>query len=471
MTLPLSALAVLVPYLLAITAFGAYLGRKRRSVEDYFLAGRSVPWWAITACVVATETSTLTFTSVPGFAYAGDWSFLQLVLGYILGRILISVVLIPAYFRGALFTSYELLRIRFGPSVRSAAAAVFLVYRTLADGVRLHAAALVVSVASGIPEYACILVLALAMMLYTEQGGVKATIWTDVVQLFVYLGGAMVILWAIVSRLPEGVGGALAQAATAGKLDVFNLALDLGQTYTLWAGVVGGVFLTLATHGTDHYLVQRLLVARSPRDAGRGLVLSGFVVCLQFTLFLFIGTLLWSFYRGRSFARADEVLPSFVAEQLPGPGVGFILAAVVAAALSPSLNSLASSTLRDFYLPYLEPGANEAKQIRLGRIFTIGWGVAQAGVALAAQRVSSSLEAGLGALSYASGPTVGAFLLGVLTRRATTTGTLIGMLAGLVAPFLLGRLTPLAWTWNVATGASVTYLVGLLASRQKAKDI
>jgi len=466
MTLPASALAVLVLYLAAITAFGTYLGRKRRSVEDYFLAGRSVPWWAITACVVATETSTLTFTSVPGFAYTGNWSFLQLGLGYILGRIVVSLLLVPAYFRGQLFTSYELLRERFGPSVRSVSAAVFLVYRTLADGVRLHAAALVISVAAGIPEFACILVLALAMMLYTEEGGVKATIWTDVIQLFVYLMGALLILLSIVRRLPGGVAKSLASASATGKLDVLNLSFDPAQAYTLWAGVLGGVFLTLATHGTDHYLVQRLLVARTARDAGRGLILSGFVVCGQFVLFLFIGTLLWSFYRGRSFARGDEVLPSFVAEELPGPAIGFILAAVVAAALSPSLNSLASSTLRDFYLPYLEPGASEAKQIKLGRLFTVFWGLAQASVALAAQRVSSSLEAGLTALSYASGPTVGAFLLGVLTRRATTAGTLVGMLVGLMTPFLLGRVTPLAFTWNVAAGASVTYLVGLLASRR-----
>ena len=466
MTLPASALAVLVFYLAGITAFGTYLGRKRRSVEYYFLAGRTVPWWAITACVVATETSTLTFTSVPGFAYTGNWSFLQLGLGYILGRMVVSLVLVPAYFRGQLFTSYELLRARFGPSVRSVAAAVFLVYRTLADGVRLHAAALVISVVAGIPEVACILVLAMAMMLYTEEGGVKATIWTDVIQLFVYLMGALLILLAIVRRLPGGVAESLVSASAAGKLEVLNLSFDPAQAYTLWAGVLGGVFLTLATHGTDHYLVQRLLVARSARDAGRGLILSGFVVCGQFVLFLLVGTLLWSFYRGRSFARGDEVLPSFVAAELPGPAIGFILAAVVAAALSPSLNSLASSTLKDFYLPYLEPGATEAKQIQLGRLFTVFWGVAQAGVALAAQRVSSSLEAGLTALSYASGPTVGAFLLGVLTRRATTAGTLVGMLVGLVTPFLLGQLTPLAFTWNVAAGASVTCLVGLLASRR-----
>jgi SSS family transporter len=467
LNLSLSAVLVLLLYLAAITAFGSYLGRKRKSVDDYFLASRSVPWWAVTAAVVATETSTLTFTSVPGFSYAGNWAFLQLALGYILGRFIVAALLIPAYFRGEVFTSYEFLLRRFGPSVRSVAAAVFLVYRTLADGVRLHAAALVVAIAAGVPEAIVILVLAAAMMFYTEEGGVKATIWTDVVQMFVYLAGAVAVLVAVAYALPGGISQAVTSAAAAGKMQVLDLSFDFGDTYTLWAGVIGGMFLTLATHGTDQYLVQRLLVARSAREAGRGLVLSGFVVLGQFALFLLIGTLLWSFYGGRPFERGDEVLPTFIAHELPGAWTGFILAAVVAAALSPSLNSLASTTLKDFYVPYLNPGAGEAQQIRLGRIFTVFWGVAQAIVALLAQRASSALEAGLAALSYASGPTVGAFLLGLLSRRATTGGTLVGMLGGLVAPSLVGFLTPLAWTWNVAVGAVTTVLLGQLCYRIK----
>ena len=460
MTLPVSGWLVLGAYLLGITAFGAYLGRKRSSVEDYFLAGRSVPWWAIAACIVATETSTLTFTGVPGFAYTGNWTFLQLVMGYIIGRAVAALVLVPAYFDGRLFTSYELLSKRFGPSVRSVAAAVFLLSRTVADGVRLHAAALVISVAAGAPEYLVILILAFAMILYTEEGGVKATIWTDVVQLAVYLAGAVLILTTVARALPEGPAAALAAAGAQGKLKVFDFSWNLARTYTFWAGIIGGMFLTLATHGTDHYLVQRLLVARGPKDAGRGLMISGLVVFAQFSLFLLIGTLLWSFYEGRTFARGDEVLPTFVGEQLSGVGVGFILAAVVATALSPSLNSMAASTIRDFYLPYINPRASEALQLRVGRRVTVFWGIAQVGVALAAQRISSSLETGLTALSYASGPTVGAFLLGVLTRRATALGTLVGMLVGLVAPYLVSQWVPLAFTWTVAVGASVTCTLG-----------
>jgi len=432
-----------------------------------------VPWWAVAACIVATETSTLTFVGVPGLAYTGNWAFLQLAAGYVAGRLLIALVLLPAYFRGELYTSYELLQRRFGGAVRAAAAAIFLVYRSLADGIRLHAAALVLAVGVGALHREWIFVLALgtAMILYTEEGGVVATIWTDVVQMFVYLAGAIVCLVFVVGALPQGMAGALAAARDAGKLVILDTAWDFGRPFTLWAGLVGGAFLTLATHGTDHYLVQRLLVARSRRDASLGLVLSGALVFAQFVLFLLIGTLLWAYYQGRVFARGDEVLPTFVATVLPGGWTGFILAAIVAAALSPSLNSLASATLRDFYLPYFRPQAGEVEQVRAARVFTAGWGLVQMGIALAARNVDSALNEGLAVLGYASGPTVGAFLLGVLTRFATTRGTLVGMAAGLVVSLSLGRLAPyvlgrpeIAWTWNVAVGATVTWIVGALAS-------
>jgi Na+/proline symporter len=310
------------------------------------------------------------------------------------------------------------------------------------------------------------------MILYTEEGGVTATIWTDTIQMFVYLAGAVVCLVAVLHALPQSFGEAMQAAAAAGKTRLFDFSLDLRRPYTFWTGLLGGMFLTLATHGTDHYLVQRLLVARSSRDASVGLVASGFMVFAQFTLFLVLGALFWVYYGGRAFERGDVVLPMFVTENLPGAWVGFILAAIVAAALSPSLNSMSSATLRDFYVPFFRPLADERSQMRMARFFTVFWGVAQIVVALLAQRVPSAFEAGLAALGYASGPTVGAFLLGLLTRRATTAGTLIGMLGGLLFSLSVGLLAPwvigatgIAWTWNVFVGAVVTFLVGLLASR------
>ncbi len=473
-----STVLVVLGYLAGITAFGIWVGRRDRSVTGFFLAGRSAPFWAVAACVVATETSVLTFTSIPGFAYEGNFGFLQLAIGFLLGRVGIALVLLPAYFRGEVVTTYELLLKRFGARVRSAAAAIFLVYRNLADGVRLHAAALMVAIVAGVPEWWCIVALAAAMVAFSEEGGVKATIWTDVIQLGVYLVGAGIV----VAALWQGSGAEpldwIPAAREAGKFDVALPAFDLTVPYTLWAGVIGGFFLTFATHGADQYLAQRLLAARSLRHAQAGLVLSGVGALLQFALFLGIGAWLWHYYGGREFARPDEVLPTFVAEHLSGAAAGITLAAVVAAALSPSLVSLASTTVRDFWLPWKRRRAaagaaadDDSGQVRVGRQFVVVWGIVQTAVALVAQRAPSALEAGLSILSYASGPTVGAFLLAVFFPRAQPNAVLIGMGGGFAAPALI-RLAgfPLAWTWDVMVGSLATFAVGWLLSRARTTE-
>ena len=465
-------LLIVALYLAATTAFGAWIGR-RGNVREYLLAGQDVPWWAVAACVVATETSTLTFIGVPAMAYTGNWAFLQLAAGFLLGRIIVAFVLVPAYFKGRLVTSYELLGQRFGSRVRAGAAVVFVVSRNVADGIRLHAAALVVAVTLGRPdlEWVAIVCLGGAMILYTEHGGARATIWTDVLQLFVYLLGVGVCIAVLASRLPDGVFGTLGAAATVGKLQVIDLSWDATVPLTLWAGLIGGVALTLATQGTDHYLVQRLLVARSQKDAAVGIVVSGVVVVAQFGIFLAFGTLLWAHYGGRAFARGDEIVPTFLAQDLGSAWSGLVLAAVIAAALSPSLNALASSTVRDFYLPFVAPGADEAHQMRVARRATVGWGLVQITCALVAQGVQSALDQGLAVLGHASGPTVGAFLLAALRPRTAPPHVALGMAAGLAVSLLLGRLAPwvwgtapLAWTWNAAVGSSVTVATALALS-------
>ncbi len=283
---------VIAGYLTAITIFGSWFARFQRTTRDYFLTGRTIPWWGICFTIVATETSTLSFIGVPAGAYAGDFRFLQLALGYIIGRILISVLFIPAYFRGELYTSYELLQRRFGAPVKNIAAVIFVVTRTLADGVRLFATALVISVVTQVPVPWTIVLIGSAMIIYTVRGGAAAVIWTDVVQMFVYVAGALVVFFGILGRLPGGWDTVVAAGTAAGKFRMWDFALDATRVYTFWAGLFGGVALTLATHGTDQFLVQRLLSARSSRDASVGLVLSGFIVFAQFTLFLLIGVML-----------------------------------------------------------------------------------------------------------------------------------------------------------------------------------
>ncbi|HXW06055.1 MAG TPA: sodium:solute symporter [Vicinamibacterales bacterium] len=460
--------AVIAGYLLAITAFGSWFARFQKTTRDYFLTGRSIPWWAICFTIVATETSTLSFIGVPAGAYAGNMTFLQLALGYIVGRVLVSVLFIPAYFRGELYTSYELLERRFGSGVKNIAAAIFLVTRTLADGVRLFATALVISVVTGVDVSLTIVALGTAMIIYTTRGGVAAVLWTDVVQMFVYVAGAFVVLFGLLERIDGGWAAVVSTGVAAGKFQVIDLSLDVTRIYTFAAGILGGVALTLATHGTDQFLVQRLLSARSAQAAASGLILSGVIVFLQFVLFLIIGVMLFTYYQQtplpRALASNDEVLPLFVVTSLTHGAAGFIVAAIVAAALSPSINALAATTVNDFYLKYVRPDADQPTLMRVSRAATIFWGVAQIAVALGGQWIRSVLDAGLAVLSLSAGPVLGAFLVGVLTTRIGSRAMIAGMSLGIGVLLGVWWTGATAWTWYAFIGSTVTVGGALAAS-------
>jgi SSS family transporter len=458
---------VIAIYLLGITAFGSWFARFQKTTRDYFLTGRSVPWWAICFTIVATETSTLSFIGVPADAYAGNMTFLQLAIGYIVGRLLVSVLFIPAYFRGDLFTSYELLQRRFGAPVKNVAAVIFLATRTFADGFRLYATALVIAVVTQVPVTWTVLILGAAMIVYTVRGGVAAVIWTDVIQMFIYVGGALLVFFGLLDLIPGGWSEVTAVGAA--HFQVFDFSTDPTRVYTFWAGLFGGVALTLATHGTDQFLVQRLLSARSAKQASAGLMLSGVIVFAQFTLFLIIGVMLYTYYQGtplpRALGRNDEILPLFVVTSLPHGVSGFIVAAIVAAALSPSINSMAATTVNDFYLKYIRPDADETTLMRISRQATIFWGIAQIVVAVGAQYVMGSvLAAGLAVLSLAAGPVLGAFLIGVLTKRVGTNAMLIGMASGALVLAWVWGTGAAVWTWYALIGSTVTMAMAGLAS-------
>jgi SSS family transporter len=457
-------------YLAAIVAFGSWFARFQKTTRDYFLTDRSVPWWAVCFTVVATETSTLTFIGIPAAAYAGNMTFLQLALGYIIGRILVSVLFIPAYFRGDLFTSYELLQRRLGTRVKVLSAVIFLLTRSLADGIRLFATALVIAVVTGMPVSVVVVVLAVAMIIYTVRGGVSAVIWTDVVQMFVYIAGAAAIAYALLVRIPGGLSTVIDVGQAAGKFTFLDLSFDLSRPYTLWTGLLGGVALTLSTHGTDQFLVQRLLAGRSAREAARGLILSGFIVFAQFIVFLMIGVMLFVYYQQtplpQPLGRTDEILPIFVVNSLTHGLAGFIVAAIVAAALSPSLNAMAATTVNDFYLRWVRPDADQPTQMRVSRQATIFWGVVQLGVAMGAQWMERSiLDAGLAVLSFASGAVLGAFLIGTLMTSISERDALAGMIAGLVTMTFVWGFTTVAFTWYVLIGAVTTCVVAWVLSR------
>jgi SSS family transporter len=459
---------VIGAYLVAITAFGSWFARYQKTTRDYFLTGRSVPWWAICFTIVATETSTLTFIGIPAQAYAGNMTFLQLALGYIIGRILVSVLFIPAYFRGDLFTSYELLQRRFGTRVKTLSAVIFLVTRSLADGIRLFTTALVIAIVTQVPVTWVVIVIGAAMIVYTMRGGVSAVIWTDVVQMFVYIAGAAAVATALLGRIDGGWAEVIRVGGETGRFVFLDTSLDFTKAYTIWAGLLGGVALTLSTHGTDQYLVQRLLSARTEKDASLGLVLSGFIVFAQFILFLLIGVMLFAHYQQvplpQELSRTDQILPVFVVHELQNGLAGFIVAAIVAAALSPSLNAMAATTVSDFYLPYVNPAAGQDIQMRVSKQATVAWGLVQLGVAIGAQFMNRSvLDAGLAVLSFASGSVLGAFLLGTLAPSVRERDTFAGMIAGLMVMTVVWWATPIAFTWYVLIGAVSTSVVAFLA--------
>ncbi len=461
---------VIGAYLVAITAFGSWFARYQKTTRDYFLTDRSVPWWAICFTIVATETSTLTFIGIPAQTYAGNMTFLQLAAGYIIGRILVSILFIPAYFRGDLFTSYELLQRRFGTRVKTLSAVIFLITRSLADGIRLFTTALVISIVTQLPVTWVVIILGAAMIVYTMRGGVSAVIWTDVVQMFVYIAGAGAVAAALLNRIDGGWAEVVRLGRETGRFVALDASVDFTKAYTLWAGLLGGVALTLSTHGTDQYLVQRLLSARSQRDAAKGLVLSGFIVFVQFILFLLIGVMLFVHYQQvplpQELARNDQILPVFVVSELTNGLAGFIVAAIVAAALSPSLNAMAATTVSDFYLPYFNPSADQAKQMRVSKQATVGWGIVQLAVASGAQFMNRSvLDAGLAVLSFASGAVLGAFLLGTLAPSVRERDTFAGMIAGLGVMTAVWWATAIAFTWYVLIGAVTTCAVAIVSRR------
>src|SRR3954453_13615558 len=300
-------LVIIVGYLAAVVGAGAWFGRKQQTTSQYFLAGQRVPWWAISASIVATATSTITFISVPGIAYArgGDFTFLQLVFGYLVGRVVISLLFIPSYFRGELVTVYQLLQERFGWRVRALASTLFIVMRTIADGVRLLLTAFVLaavygSVAGVSAESVvtlCVVGIGVVMIVFTFYGGMEAVVWIEVVQLGIYVGGAIAAAVVLIHNIPGGLSAAIALGEAHHKFRLFDFTPSLRLPFSFWAGLIGGCFLTMSTHGTDQYLVQRYLCTDKPRSAALALLTSGVVVLAQFVGFLFIGVLLFAFYR------------------------------------------------------------------------------------------------------------------------------------------------------------------------------
>jgi SSS family solute:Na+ symporter len=481
-------LAIIFGYLIGIVLFGTWFGRKQKTTRDYFLGDRSVPWWAVAFSIVATETSTITFISVPGIAFSrgGNFQFLQLVFGYMLGRIVIAILFIPSYFRGELLTVYQLLDRRFGGKIKMLAASLFVVMRNIADGIRLLLTAIVLAAVytSFQPTanaetivVASVILIGVAMIVFTYFGGMEAVIWVEVVQLGIYIAGALAAAIILTQSIDGGLSGAIAIGSQYTKFSLFDFSLQMGKTFTFWAGVLGGCFLTMSTHGTDQYLVQRYLCTDRPRKAAMALLTSGVIVFAQFVGFLFIGVLLFAFYHPYTdpgyataastafpFTGGDRVFPDFITRHLPTGLSGLVVAAIFAAAMSSSLNSIAATSVNDLYRPFRQK-LSDAHYLKVSHWLTLLWGVVQIGVALLVRNQNrSALDQALSVASLINGPVLGVFLVGVFLRRVSEPPALIGMLASCAAMIYIRFATSIAWTWYVFIGSLITLVVAWLAS-------
>lgn len=487
-------LIIIFGYLIGITLFGVLYSGKQETTQDYFVGDRSVPWWAIAMSIVATETSTVTFISVPGIAFAknGNFEFLQLVFGYMLGRIVISLLFIPMYFKGDLLTVYELLGDRFGGNVKMLASGLFVVMRNIADGIRLLLTAIVLAAVytAFVPEanpntiiVASIVLLGIVMIIFTFYGGMEAVIWVEVVQLAIYIGGAAAAAWVILSQIDGGGARVMELGAQFDKFKFLDFTLDFTKTYTFWGGLIGGCFLTMSTHGTDQYLVQRYLCTSKPSSASTALLTSGGVVLAQFIGFLFIGVLLFAYYQPFNapeyaqigteasklplhfpFTGGDKVFPDFITKHMPSGLSGLVVAAIFAAALSSSLNSIAATAVNDLYKPFARDKSDK-HLLRVASVLTVIVGFVQIAVAIAVKDAGqSALSQALSIAGLVNGPVLGVFLVGTFIKRAGQTAALIGMASSISLMAYVYFQTKIAFPWYAVIGSLTTLIVAFAAS-------
>ncbi len=465
---------IIVVFLIGTAAFGIISGGKQKTVKDYFLGSKNIPWWAVCFSIVAAETSTLTFISIPGLAYLTNLNFLQVTFGYLIGRILVASVLLPAYNKGELLTAYTFLENRFGGKTRSFASIIFLFTRTAADGVRLFATAIPLKLMLNIDYPLAIAIIALITLVYTYTGGMKGVIWVDVILMFIYLGGAILSAIYLINLIPGGWGAVTASALADNKFSVFNLGFENGisgffsQPYTLLGGLIGGAFLSMASHGTDQLIVQRLLSTKSLRDGQKAIIGSGIIVIFQFAIFLVVGVMLYAFY-GSLNIKSDEIFPMFIINILPSGVSGIIVAGLFAAAMSTlagSMTSLASSTMNDLFIPFFGKNLDDNKQLRISRLFTIFWaGMLVIAAILFMESSRAVVEIALSIASFTYGGLLGTFLLGILNKKAKQEDALAGFVAGIFIMVSVISLKLVAWTWYTIIGVIATLLIGSLLNK------
>ena len=473
--------AIVLAYLIGIAAFGIWIGGRQTSAKDYFLSESAVPWWAVCFAIVATETSALTFLSIPGLAYVGNFNLLQLAIGYIIGRILVAGVLLPRYFQGELTTAYAFLETRFGPRLRKATSIVFQFTRLFADGVRLYTTAIPLALLiqgnaflphfggeTGVYVFSIGLLSTLTLM-YVFIGGVRAVIWTDVIQLLLYITGAIIACFVIVGKLPAPISGIVSNPAFAAKTSIISFGTACSDLIRsplhILPAIVGGMFLSMASHGADQLIIQRVLSTRSLRKARKAMILSGFIVAVQFALFLFVGTLLYFYFEGAPYS-PNEVFATFILNHFPSGLSGLLVAAILAAAmstLSGSISAISSATVMDILVPLRRTAWTDLESLRWSRRISFGWSVLLVCVAsLFIGTPKAVIEIALSIASFTYGGLLGVFLLGILTKRTRETSALVGFFAGIAGMAVIITLTPIAWTWYTFVGSAICIIIAVI---------
>ncbi|MDT8915521.1 sodium:solute symporter [Amycolatopsis sp. PS_44_ISF1] len=502
-------LVIVIVYLAAMPIIGVLVGRRQKSANDYFVGERSMPWWAVTLSVVATETSTLTVISTPGLVFGSAFLFLEVAFGYVLGRLVAAFVLLPRYFRGNYVSAYEFLGRRFGRGLQSTASVTFVVTRLLAEGLRLFAGAIPIKAILdhyGIhTAYWHIVVLLTALTLvYAFVGGIKSVIWVDVIQWSLYVLGAIGAVVFLSTKLPDGWTSI---ASSQGRFQLTDFASNiLTSPYAFIGAVVGGAFLSMASHGADQLIVGRLLSTRSLRDGQRALIGSSIVVFVQFALFLVVGAMLWVYTGGRTGATAtavaagkmsgDDVFSTFIVNDLPVGLSGLLIAGILAStmgALASALNALSTSTIADLYQRFTRRAVEDSKLLRHGRMWTLIWAVVFAIFAsLFTNSKDPVIQQGLGIVGYTYGALLGAFFLGLAAKKARQSDAVVAFACSVLGmAFLIlfvkfdkattavhlqfgpatKTLVPLATYWYTFVGVLISLVVGgLLSLRHRGED-
>ncbi|MEE8341399.1 MAG: sodium:solute symporter, partial [Candidatus Neomarinimicrobiota bacterium] len=452
---------IIVIFLTGFAGFGIWQGRKNISSSDYFVAGRSLPWIIAMFSIVATETSVLTFISIPGLAYRGDWQFLQLALGYISGRILVSVFLLPIYFKSGITSIYEVLGEKFGIKIQKLASGIFMLTRVLADGIRFLAVAVIVQLITGWSISTSIIIIGVFTLIYTYSGGIRSIVWIDSFQFFLYLSGGIITIIFILSNTDVSIINIIDQLRSQNKFQIFNLNWHLfSNPFAFLSAFIGGTLLSFASHGADYMMVQRVLSTKNLSSARKAMVGSGIFVFIQFCVFLFAGSLIFFYFGGQSMEN-DREFPTFIAQYLPTGLKGFLLAGVLSSAmstLSSSINSLASSTVNDW--------VKKTRSLKLSRLMSIFWATILIGIALLFNEGNEALViTGLQIASFTYGGLLSLFILSKSKREFSPLSIAVGLIFSVITVLVLNNFG-LAWTWfitfAVVVNICITYILDIL---------